>query len=263
VSRPLIYMAHPVAPTAEEIASFYAHTLTSPTRPAELALQANLQAALRCLAWLRASFPETAFVAPWISTIESLNGDDSPALREAVLVDVCAVVERCDGIVLCGGRISSGMRREMEHGLMVDGVTTSFVAFEGFDVYDLTGQIDPEYRHVITGMTFIEHVASIRSREAVSTEREPYGCERATGRCIVKGEAYGCELATGRHIVKGVSTECLECTLCDAAVEMPCAKHVPDALRAERDRRFGLVIAGLPTGMKRKDLQRRGKWRAW
>jgi hypothetical protein len=50
--------------------------------------------------------------------------------------DDCAVVERCDGIVLVGGRISSGMRREMEHGVkfwLSDPSDDS-----DFEVYDLT-----------------------------------------------------------------------------------------------------------------------------
>lgn len=56
--------------------------------------------------------------------------------REAGLVDDCAVVERCDGIVLVGGRISSGMRREMEHG-----VANHLPDY--FRIYDLTGSEVP------------------------------------------------------------------------------------------------------------------------
>jgi hypothetical protein len=125
VSRPLIYMAHPVAPTAEEIAD-----RDHPT-PVDAAINRNLASALRWLAWLRASFSETTFIAPWISVIQSLGGDDSPALREAGLVDDCTVVERCDGIVLVGGRISSGMARERDHG-------KANHLPDYFQVYDLT-----------------------------------------------------------------------------------------------------------------------------
>lgn len=141
MTRQVLYVGHPLAPTAEEIARWESDLLAwakgtahpdparDPKRAAQLALEANLERALRWLAWLRRSFPETTFIAPWIATIMSLDGDDSPDLREAGLVDDCAVVERCDGIALCGGRISSGMRREEEHG---DG---NAIAFE---VYDLT-----------------------------------------------------------------------------------------------------------------------------
>lgn len=115
--RLVLYVAHPLAPTDAEMQAIgrpsngaTVHTL------GHLALWANVDRATRWLAWLRRSFPETTFIAPWIATVTSLKGDDSPAVREAGLVDDCAVVERCDGIVLCGGRISSGMRREMDHG---------------------------------------------------------------------------------------------------------------------------------------------------
>src|SRR5678809_190463 len=111
-------MAHPVAPTAEEIAD----AIRRWGQPCDehnglrVAIRSSLDRALRWLAWLRAAFPEATFIAPWIATIQSLGGDDSPALREAGLVDDCAVVERCDGIVLVGCRVSDGMRREMQHG---------------------------------------------------------------------------------------------------------------------------------------------------
>lgn len=60
-----------------------------------------------------------------------------------------------------------------------------------------------------------------------------------------------------------MSTKCLNCSLNQDAVEMPCLAHCPEDQRAERDRRYALVIAGLPSGMKRRDLQRRGEWSAW
>lgn len=157
MSRQVIYMAHPVAPTEGEISEIpydtvecgrgeyeadIRHPIPEATR-VKAALRANLERALRWLAWLRASFPETTFIAPWIS-VQSLNGDDSPALREAGLVDACAVIERCDGIALVGGRISSGMRREMEHGvaLTMSGKGGHYGAFghtpPSFIAYDLT-----------------------------------------------------------------------------------------------------------------------------
>ncbi len=43
-----------------------------------------------------------------------LSGEDDtdPTQREAGLVDACAVAELLDGVVLVGGRVSSGMARE-------------------------------------------------------------------------------------------------------------------------------------------------------
>lgn len=143
MTRQVLYVAAPLRPTEEEIVAIKAlhgqrpETPTSPLRLSQ-AIEANTQRALRWLAWLRKSFPETTFIAPWIATVVSLGNDDSPELREAGLIDDCAVVERCDGIVLCGGRISSGMRREMEHGLARGLDDSCEPHIQTFKVYDLT-----------------------------------------------------------------------------------------------------------------------------
>lgn len=94
MTRLVLYVAHPLG------------------APDAAGLRANLERAMRWLSWLRRSFPETTFIAPWIAAIYSGENDSDPAQREAGLVDDCAVVERLDGMVLCGGRISSGMGRE-------------------------------------------------------------------------------------------------------------------------------------------------------
>jgi hypothetical protein len=157
--RTVLYMAHPVAPTVEEVdamPSFSGWGSTGDPRrdmeeggrsiPREervrAALRANIQRALRWLAWLRKSFPRITFIAPWIATIESLHGDDSPEVREAGLVDDCAVVERCDGIVLCGGRVSVGMERELNHGVLSWFQRVGHTGM--FQVYDLTDELGAE-----------------------------------------------------------------------------------------------------------------------
>ena len=106
-ARLVLYVAHPVAPTPAQVAEAALH----PT-PAARALERNVARAMRWLAWLRRSFPEVTFIAPWIASILSGEDDSDPRQREAGLVDADAVVPRCDGVVLCGGRISSGMGRE-------------------------------------------------------------------------------------------------------------------------------------------------------
>jgi hypothetical protein len=145
MTRHVLYVAAPLRPTEEEIESHRHAGWMGPLAADEmvkLALQANIDRALRWLAWLRKSFLETTFIAPWIACVVSRSGDGTPEEREAGMVDDCAVVERCDGIVLCGGRISSGMRREMEHGM-------SWRVFDGddgeparFEVYDLTDTVE-------------------------------------------------------------------------------------------------------------------------
>lgn len=72
----------------------------------------NLQRAMRWLSWLRRSFPETTFVAPWIAAVLSDEDDADPEQREAGLVDACAVVALLDGVVLVGGLVSDGMALE-------------------------------------------------------------------------------------------------------------------------------------------------------
>lgn len=151
MSRALLYMASPLRPTEEEIAEIpmrrvergrgeYEPDTWMPVPDAErvkLAAHANLHRAMAWLSWLRRSFPETTFIAPWIASVLAGEDDADPAQREAGLVDACAVIERCDGIVLCGGRISEGMRREMEHGIQ-NGHRYQGSRIESFKVYDLT-----------------------------------------------------------------------------------------------------------------------------
>lgn len=95
--RFVMYMMHPVSPSPGET------------------VEANIQRALRWLAWLRKKYPCITFIAPWIAAIQSIGVDGTPGQREAGLVDDCAVVEICYANVAVGGRWSSGMRREASH----------------------------------------------------------------------------------------------------------------------------------------------------
>lgn len=166
--RKVLYVAHPVRPTNEEVDVIqpYIHHRTAKiwkphaTRLTEAAV-ANINGAMTWLRWLCRSFPETTFIAPWIASMLSGEDDADPVQREAGLVGDCAVIERCDGIVLCGPRISEGMRREMEHGLARD--EEDRVPFQ---VYDLTR---PAIRNnimyptwsVVSGMLFVDWFRSI------------------------------------------------------------------------------------------------------
>ena len=159
MSRPVLYMAHPVAPTEDEIAATpyeriersrgeYESDIRFPLSHesrVRFAVGQNVHLAIIRLAWLRVSFSETTFIAPWIAGVQSVGSDGTPEEREAGMIDCCAVVERCDGIVLMGPRISSGMRREMEHGVAnhCDPNSPDSQVFKirpsKFEVYDLTG----------------------------------------------------------------------------------------------------------------------------
>lgn len=107
---------------------YVAHPLGAASRDG---LEHNLLAAGRWLTWLRRSFPATTLIAPWIAGVLSGEDDADPAQREAGIVDAEAVIPRCDGIVLCGPRRSSGMERELAAGDQVI----------GFEVVDLVGRL--------------------------------------------------------------------------------------------------------------------------
>jgi hypothetical protein len=143
VTRRVLYVAHCLRPTEDEIRSHPAWRERPGPGDASFeevtlgVLLAHLASAQRWLAWLRKRFPETTFIAPWIASVVAGADDADPAQRDAGMVDACAVVERCDGIVLCGRRFSSGMRREMEHGRRHHSHVGD-PSYPVFQVYDLT-----------------------------------------------------------------------------------------------------------------------------
>lgn len=117
--RQIWYVAHPLAPTADQIAA----NLMFPD-PRGKATDANVRNAMRWLSWLRRTYPSITFIAPWIAAVLSGENDADPAQREAGLVDADAVIARCDGVVLCGGRVSSGMARERDGAIYVVDLTS-------------------------------------------------------------------------------------------------------------------------------------------
>ena len=148
MTRQVLYVAAPLRPTEEEIEAASPMLGRKSILPIDLAqavpsimaaaLQANVNRALRWLAWLRKSFPETTFIAPWIAAVLAGADDTDPAQREVGIADACAVIERCDGIVLCGPRISEGLRREMRHGRKHSNVVMEYEGDRGaFRVFNL------------------------------------------------------------------------------------------------------------------------------
>lgn len=159
MTRRVLYVAHPLAPTREEIAAGPRFAVENGWG-SDHAIRRNIDLALRWLAWLRRSFPQDTFIAPWIATVMSLHGDDSSELREAGLVDDCAVVERCDGIVLCGSRISSGMRREMAPGGHRVGLLRPGEPWSVFDLTVLQYKAPPPDVDKL-GMTIEEYIHEV------------------------------------------------------------------------------------------------------
>lgn len=87
-------------------------------------LEANLKNAARWLNWLRTRFPETTFIAPWIAAVWAGADDNDLNARTAGINDALAVLDRIDGCVLCGGRISSGMEQERKRSVSVYDLTS-------------------------------------------------------------------------------------------------------------------------------------------
>jgi len=94
----MIYLAHPVAP------------LPGSTETVE----SNLDDAEWWLVHLQRANPDAAIIAPWIQELRLRIGVDSdPESRRRGLARCRATAARCDGIILCGSRISSGMMGEL------------------------------------------------------------------------------------------------------------------------------------------------------
>lgn len=106
--RDVYYVCHPVAPTEADLAALH-----PVARSAANATTVNVQRALRWLRWLRRSFPESTFIMPWAVDLLSGADDSDPAQREAGLVDCEAVAHLVGSVVMVGGRIGKGGRREM------------------------------------------------------------------------------------------------------------------------------------------------------
>ena len=79
----------------------------------------NLAAARRWLKWAHTAIPprfpghDVAVIAPWITDCE-IYDDSVPTERAAGMARNLATITRCHGILLCGGRISSGMQVELD-----------------------------------------------------------------------------------------------------------------------------------------------------
>lgn len=100
MNRPeALYLAHPVVGDA---------TGLSPEQIAER-VKENLARASRWLAWLVYNIDDVAIRCSWLGYIMSLP--ETPEMRERGLRDDDSEAATCTGIVLCGGYLSSGMRR--------------------------------------------------------------------------------------------------------------------------------------------------------
>jgi hypothetical protein len=84
-------------------------------------VDANLKRALRWLHWISQQCPKCAVIAPWIANIMSGEDDGDPEQRARGLAHDVTVVKRCDYLILCGGRVSSGMAMERDAMIVAGG----------------------------------------------------------------------------------------------------------------------------------------------
>lgn len=99
---PIWYMAHPVGAATQ------------------LGVIENVKNALDWLSWLIAHEPDAGFAAPWIPYVNVLDDSDLAA-RTRGKRDSVASAELHGRVVLCGGKISEGMREELDAVLGVPG----------------------------------------------------------------------------------------------------------------------------------------------
>jgi len=123
---PVVYLAHPVAPTAEQAAEIRLLVADATDEEVTTTLVArNLGSARSWLRWL-VEHTDWAVCAPWMPYVEVLPDDGQ--IRERGLRDDCAMAARCDAIVLCGGRVSSGMQRELDAVVAAGGAVIDLTA---------------------------------------------------------------------------------------------------------------------------------------
>lgn len=108
MSIPVIYVAHPLG---GDVAG-------------------NAARARRWLRYLMDSEPDVAWCCPWLPFVDIGRGDDpdaDEAYRDRCLRDDIAIAAKCDGIVLCGSVISTGMQLELVAVILAGGKVHNLV----------------------------------------------------------------------------------------------------------------------------------------
>jgi hypothetical protein len=95
---------------------YVAHQLNAPT---EQEREANRRAAARWSGWLSSTF-RVATITQWIVLSSVWSEDEGRTL--GLEIDK-ALIARCDGIFLCGPRVSEGMKLEERHASLECGLT--------------------------------------------------------------------------------------------------------------------------------------------
>ncbi len=102
----LLWLAHPLR-------GFEDHSC--PALVGNYTAELNITNAQRWLKVLQIANPGVVLIAPWIGQYLAWPEVDSvPAMRRAAIGRNLAVIKRCDGLVLVGGRITEGMLHEAD-----------------------------------------------------------------------------------------------------------------------------------------------------
>jgi hypothetical protein len=89
------------------------HRVLFMSHPVAGDVPANLARARRWYRWLQWAAPDCAIVCQWLTAIEVLGENDAdPVQRERGIRRSELVAQRCDGVLLVGGRVTEGLRRE-------------------------------------------------------------------------------------------------------------------------------------------------------
>lgn len=92
MGKPVFYVAHPVS--GDPVANAYK--------------------TIAWVKWLTLNDTDRIYIAPWVAEVLAFANDIvDPAFYDRVLSDDEEVVKHLDGLLMVGGTISTGMRREM------------------------------------------------------------------------------------------------------------------------------------------------------
>lgn len=102
MSRPLFYMAHPVTEDVKTGVRSESNFLP------------NIERARKWLAWLMSNDNTRVYIAPWIIEVGLAVDKMLITTFEQAIADDVEVVNHCDGLILVGGNISTGMQAELD-----------------------------------------------------------------------------------------------------------------------------------------------------
>lgn len=105
--RPVWYIAHPVSQDVDPNSPTYGERNI-------IHFQKNVDNAKRWYAWLTDNDKTRVYIAPWIIEVELVNAGLLTTTYDEAINNDEEVVRRLDGLILVGGAITEGMRRERQ-----------------------------------------------------------------------------------------------------------------------------------------------------